>query len=184
MSKLILTTAKHIENHLDEKTSKWFAVYTHFKREKACAKELKNFGINVYLPIQSVTRRYTRKVKKLYLPLIPNYAFVKITKQEYVQVLKSPHVINFVKIAKNLISIPETEIELIKRVLGETQEICIDNNKLEIGDRVEVIGGQLTGLNGTLINKENNSYLRVYLNSIGFTLQISISSNLVRKTFP
>lgn len=181
MSKLISMAAEHYENHLDNHTPKWFAVYTHFKREKACAKELQQSGIEVYVPVQTVTRRYTRKVKKLQLPLIPNYAFVKITRQEYVRVLQSPYVINFVKIAKNLLSIPKSEIELVKRVIGEGEEVRVDNKSFEIGDRVEVIGGQLTGLKGTLVEKENNAFLRVYLSNIGLALEVSIAANLVQK---
>ena len=52
---------------------------------------------------------------------------------------------------------------------------------MEKGDLVEVIGGQLTGLKGVLIEKENNKYLGVQLTNIGISLKVSIATNLLRK---
>ncbi len=184
MSRLNNKQAGQFENHLDEEQPKWFAVYTQFKREKVAAKFLKQFGILHYLPIQSVTRRYARKVKKLELPLIKQYLFVKITTKEYIKVLQCPYVMNFVKFSNNLISIPQQEINLLKRILGEIQEIELDNILLEKGDEVEVIGGNLTGLKGVLIKKENNQYLSVRLTNIGLSINISIAAHLLRKIKP
>ena len=145
------------------------------------AKQLKQSGIEFYLPIQTVTRRYVRKVKKVELPLINHYIFVKITKQEYVRVLQCQHVVNFVKFNKNLVSIPEAEIALLKRILGEAGGGGVGKYSMEKGDLVEVIGGQLTGLKGVLIEKENNKYLGVQLTNIGVSLKVSIAANLLRK---
>jgi transcriptional antiterminator RfaH len=181
MSKLISNTAEHYENHLDMNTPKWFAIYTHYKREKIAAKELTKVGIQVYIPLQNVTRRYVRKVKKVELPLINHYVFVKITKQEYVRVLQCPYVLNFVKFSKNLISIPEEEIDLIRRILGEVETVQLENTIFQKGDEVEVIGGNLTGLKGILIQKENTQYLNVRLTNIGISLNVSIGTHLVRK---
>jgi transcription antitermination factor NusG len=181
MNKLISKAKEHHENHLDDSIPKWFAVYTHYKREKIAAKELAKTGIEVYLPIQTLTRRYVRKVKKVELPLINHYVFVKITKKEYVRVLQCPYVVSFVKFSKNLVSIPEEEIDLIKRILGEAETVQIDNTVFQKGDEVEVIGGNLTGLKGTLIEKENSQYLSVRLTNIGFSLNVSIAAHLLRK---
>ncbi|MFT5386627.1 MAG: transcription antitermination factor NusG [Saprospiraceae bacterium] len=181
MSKLISNTAEHYENHLDVVIPKWFAIYTHYKREKIAAKDLAKVGIQVYIPIQKVTRQYIRKVKKVELPLINHYVFVKITTREYTPVLQCPYVLNFVKFSKNLVSIPEEEIDLIKRILGEAESVQLDNIPFQKGDEVEVIGGNLTGLKGILIQKENNQYLSVRLTNIGISLNVSIAAHLLRK---
>ena len=184
MSELISKTTGHPENHLDDLTPKWFAIYTHYKREKVAAKHLANSGIEVYLPLQKVTRRYVRKVKKLELPLINHYVFVKITKRQYAKVLQCPYVLSFVKFSQNLISIPEQEIELIKRILGEAEAVELDQASLQKGDIVEVIGGNLTGLRGQLIKKENNQYLQVRLSNIGVSLNVSIAAHWLQKVRP
>ena len=181
MSKPISNNEENYENHLDDRIPKWFAVYTYYKREKIAAKQLKQSNIKVYLPIHTVIRRYVRKVKKVELPLINHYVFVKITKKEYSRVLECPYVVHFVKFNKNLISIPEEEIDLIKRILGEASTVELENTPFQKGDQVEVIGGNLTGLKGVLIEKENNKYLSVRLTNIGISLNVSIAVNLLRK---
>jgi len=180
MNKLISPSTTHYENHLDEILPKWFAIYTPYKREKMAASELKKAGIQVYLPIQTVTRQYVRKVKKVELPLINQYLFVKITANQYAQVYQCPYVMNFVKFSKNLISIPEEEIDLIKRILGEAETVQLENMPLQKGDEVEVIGGNLTGLKGTLIEKENSQFINVRLTNIGVSLNVSIAAHLLR----
>jgi len=176
------TNKEHFENHLDD-NPKWFAVYTNYKREKIAAKQLSQQNIQVYLPLLLVTKKYVRKVKKLELPLISNYLFVKISKKEYTKVLQCTHVLSFIKFSKNLISIPNYEIEIIRRVLGTQEVLSIDNN-FQKGDEVEVIGGEMTGLKGVFIKKENNQYLSVQLSNIGVAINISIATHLLRKIKP
>jgi len=170
-----------MENHLDNLEAKWFAVYTSHRREKIATRYLTNQGIQTYLPIQKHTRKYVRKIKVVELPLISHYTFVKITKSEYIKVLECPYVVRFVKIAQNLLSIPEEEIILLQRILGEFPDVDVDQSTFREGDFVEVIGGNLTGLKGILIKKENNQFFSVALDNIGLVLNISIAPKLLRK---
>ncbi len=170
------------ENHLDESIPKWFAIYTNYKREKIAAKYLSQQGITVYFPSYKVTRHYQRKVKEVELPLINQYLFVKITEREYVRVLQCPYVLHFIKFSRNLISIPEREISLIKRILGEKNFVKIGDTPLCKGDEVEVIGGCLTGLKGVFIKQENKQYLSIQLTNIGISLHVSVAVHLTRKT--
>ena len=181
--KLEITIKKRadFENHLHATEARWFAVYTSYKREKIAFKDLTANGIEAYLPLQNYTRRYVRKVKEVELPLISHYVFVKIMKSEYVKVLQSPYVVKFVKFSNNLISIPENEIELIKRIIGEGYAVEVNVDDFNTGDEVEVIGGKLTGLQGVLLEKENSHFLSVELKSIGLALKVSIAPNLLRK---
>lgn len=169
------------ENHLHPSEARWFAVYTSYKREKIAFKDLTANEIETYLPLQQHTRRYVRKVKEVELPLISHYVFVKIKKSEYVKVLQCPYVVKFIKFSNNLISIPEEEIELIKRIVGEGFFVEINADDFNAGDEVEVIGGKLTGLQGVLLEKENSHFLSVELKSIGLALKVSIAPNLLRK---
>ncbi len=173
--------AENHEIHLDSKEARWFAVYTKYKREKLVRQMLERKGIEVYLPINKVTRRWTRKVKKVELPLISCYVFVKILKSEYIKVLETENVLSFVRFSKNLLSIPEKEIELMKRITGEIEGVEVTTSMLNIGDDVEIIAGNLTGLKGKLIKTEGNKKFVVELISIGYSLQMEIDPKLLRK---
>lgn len=170
------------ENHLDEQEARWFAVYTRYKREKQVLKRLTEKGITTYLPIQRVKRYYTRKVKQVELPLISCYLFTKITKPEYIPVLDTPDVVKFVRFSKNLISIPEREIKLIQRVVGEDVEVEMEPRQhMRKGDEVEIIGGRLTGLKGTLVNREGQKHFVVELESLGYAMRMQVDPQYLRK---
>lgn len=169
------------ENHLDAEVPKWFAVYTRYKGEKMAFRQLAKKGVSAYLPLQKHTRRYTRKVKEVELPLISCYVFVKITTQQYVKVLETETVVDFVRFSKNLISIPEEEIDLMKRVLGENWEVEAEPFSLTPGDYVEIGAGNLVGLRGRLIDHRDKQQVLVDLERLGYSLRISVDKSLLRK---
>ncbi|MEL6635824.1 MAG: UpxY family transcription antiterminator [Bacteroidota bacterium] len=169
------------ENHLDEREARWFAIYTPYKREKMVCRQLQKKGVRAYLPIQTLVRRYTRKIRKVELPLISCYVFVQITKTEYVRVLETEHVLGFVKFAGNLIAIPEEEIDLLKQVLGEGMEVNVEKQSYHEGDTVEVASGNLVGTRGRLCAIQGKKQFLVDLEFLGYTLQINIDPKLLRK---
>ncbi|RMG76207.1 MAG: UpxY family transcription antiterminator [Bacteroidetes bacterium] len=176
-----MSTLTDYVNQLDVEEPRWFAVYTNYKREKLVHKLLDQKGIQNYLPLQKVTRRYARKIKTLELPLISCYIFVKIRKEEYVPVLETEHVLKFIRFSKNLIAIPESEIDIIRKVVGEGIEVEVEQtNRFEKGDEVEVVGGSLTGLRGKLIAAHGRKQFLVELDSMGYTLRMSIDGQLLQ----
>ncbi len=176
-----MLTNEEYENHLADDEPKWFAIRTNYKREKLVRKYLGKKEVEAYLPINKVTRRWERKVRKVELPLINCYLFVKITKSEYIKVLETENVLNFVRFSKNLISIPDEEIELLKRITGEYEDIEIAEVEYEEGDDVEIIAGNLTGLKGKLIEKNNTNKFKVKLEYLNYFLLLEVEKNLLRK---
>lgn len=174
-------TQTHITNQLDEQEARWFAVYTAYKREKIIRKRLTDRGIESYLPLLEYTRHYERKVRTVELPLISGYIFVKITKKDYVPVLETPDVVNFVKFARNLIAIPEAEIRLIQRIVGEAADVEVSADAFCEGDEVEIIGGKLTGLRGKLLSGNENKNLLIELTHTGLSLRLHIPPGLLQK---
>jgi len=168
-------------NHLDENEAKWFAVYTHYKREKRIQEALNAKSVHCFLPLLKVTRYYTRKIKKVELPLINCYLFVKIIKKEYIPVLETQDVVGFLKIGKNLISIPEHEINIMKMIVGQNVEVEVLPGLINKGDEVEIIGGQLTGLRGRFLDIQNEKNFLVELENMGYSLLINIEPKFLKK---
>lgn len=173
--------AVQYENHLHEKEARWFAVYTQYKREKLVERALSAQEIQVYLPLRKFTRHYTRKTRIVELPLINCYIFVKITKSEYVKVLQNEYVLGFVKFSKNLISIPEEEIEIMRRVIGDSSLLDIEQQTYKVGDKVEVIGGELTGLKGQLVELDGQKRMIIALENLGYSLHIQVAPELLQR---
>lgn len=170
------------ESHLSEEEPRWFAIRTRFKSEKLAHKQLLNRKIDAYLPIRHLTRRYGRKKREIDLPLINNFVFVKIVKKDYLTVLQTEYVNGFLKLGNNLLAIPETQIELIRRLLGENVEVeLVESTGLEKGDWVEVTMGPLLGMQGRLIQIRGKEKVLVDLITSGYSLEISIDNQLLRK---
>ena len=179
-----INNAPQHENHLDADEPRWFAVRTKFRSEKVALKQLEFNNVNAYLPIRNVIRKYGKKRRSTDLPLISSFVFVKITKSEYINVLKTEYVAGFLKFGNNLLSIPEHEIEMIRRLLGTDIEIEIENTELQKGDWVEVAIGPLLGLRGQLIQQEGKERFLVALTNSGYSLDIKIDKSILRKIEP
>ncbi|MBK9564384.1 MAG: UpxY family transcription antiterminator [Saprospiraceae bacterium] len=76
-----------ILNQLSDIELRWFAVYTKYKCEKYVQDHLNKKNVQTYLPLIQKTRRYTRKVKHLEVPMINCYVFVHIIKNQYIPTL-------------------------------------------------------------------------------------------------
>ena len=176
-----LSENEEYENHLDKNISKWFAIYTGYKREKIVAKDLTRKGIENYLPLTKVLRQWERKKRTVELPLLNCYVFVKITKSDYIRVLETENVVKFVHFSKNLISIPEKEMEIMKRIVGEGISIETKEISYVEGDKVEIANGNLAGLQGILIQKQGNNNFVIELNKIGYAFQMHIEPSLLIK---
>lgn len=171
------------ENHLDAVEPRWFAINTRYKCEKMAFRQLVRKGVPVYLPLQKHTRRYTRKIRVVELPLISCYLFVKITKADYVKVLETENVVGFVRFSQNLISIPEDEINLMRRILGEGWEVQAEKTTFVKGDEVEIAVGNLLGMKGVLVDvSEQKPQVLVELERMGYTLRISVDKSILVKT--
>ena len=167
-------------NHLSKTESKWFAIYTKYKCEKYVTDLLAKRGIAAYVPLITKVKQYTSRIKRYDVPLINCYVFVKITEDQYVKVLETQYVMSFIKQRQNLISIPEEEINLLKRIVGEIENVSAGNIEMEVGDEVEIISGNLTGIRGRLVETEGKNRFVVQLASIGYQLSMIIDKSLLR----
>jgi len=172
-----------ITNHLHESEPRWFAVHTRSKSEKFVQRMLSKKGIHAYLPIQKLLRRYTRSTRMVEKPLINSYVFVKIIKSEYVPVLETENVAGFVKFSKNMLSIPEDEIDVLRRItLEEGLDVEAIPGQFAEGDPVEISAGNLLGMKGRIVKLEGKRRMQVELGYLGCSLLITIDANFLAKT--
>jgi len=170
-------------NQLHETDSRWFAVFTRVKCEKMAQRQLHKKGIHAYVPLQRLLRRYQRSTRLTEKPLINCYVFVRITKPEYLPVLETENVLGFVRFNKDLIAIPEAEIELLRRItLEDGLEIEVAPGNFAEGDLIEIRAGNLAGLRGRIIRKANKQQFQVELQRLGFQLLLTVDAAFLEKT--
>lgn len=174
------TPISTIINDLSQTEDRWFAVYTKYKCEKYVVDQLSRKGIAAYVPLVTKTKRYDSRIKTSQVPLINSHVFVQIKKSDYVRVLQTEYVLAFIKQRKNLIHIPNDEINLLKMIVGELENIEASDISFDNGDLVEIIGGNLTGIKGNLIQKEGRHRFIVQLSTIGMQLAMKIDKSNLR----
>ena len=159
---------------------RWYAIRTRYKSEKVVAKALQQKGIEVFIPLMTRTRRYTRKIKHYEIPLINCYVFVRLDLSNKVRVLETEHATGFVGFNGTPSPISEDEIGLLRKVVGEIREVSSRPLTYAPGAAVEVIAGGLTGLHGKLVDYKGKEEFVVELMGVGYELQISIERKDLR----
>lgn len=168
--------------HLHETETRWFAIRTRPRCEKSVRQHLERSGITAYVPLQIFVRHYERKTRTVALPLIAGYVFVKINKSQYVGVLATPNVNGFIKSGPDLLSIPDDEIDVLRRITLEKdlEVAALPGTWLE-GDQVEIAAGTLAGLKGRLVSFAGKKQVQITLDRLDYRLLLTLDPGLLRK---
>lgn len=155
---------------------RWYAVWTRSRQEKSAAAVLETLHVPHYLPLKCETRQWSDRKQSVTVPLFSGYLFVRINPREEskLQVLKTPGVVGLVGNSSGPQPIPDEQVEQIRTVLNSGVEYW-SSPFLEEGDRVRVIRGPLTGIEGTLLRVNSQSRLTVSVDLIQHSLAVSVS---------
>ena len=148
--------------------------YTYPKAEKHVCKLLAEAGFEVYLPLQEVVRQWHDRKKKFQLPLFPNYIFVKTDFRRIYEISKFSRIVRCVRFNNNPSGLKESEIELIKKIENNYNNIVV-SNKLERGEKVTIEGGPLDGVQGIIEDYKDACKVIINIDSISYSLKVSLS---------
>lgn len=163
-----------------DSTKRWYAVYTKSRFEKKVAEELERKKVEYYLPLQKSLRQWSDRKKFIEEPLFKSYIFVRVSNQDYVEVLTTNGVVCYVTIGNEKIAIPDCQIEAVRTYLGEL-EIDKALNYFEEGNEVEIAYGSLKGLRGKLIDAKDSRKLIVQIDAIKQNITITLAAHLLQK---
>ena len=163
-----------------DQSAEWYAIHTKYKCEKYVVNALTSKSIKAYTPILTVTKKYTRKLVTREIPLINCYVFVKVKPVQFVKVLQTEYVFSFLKVGKELSTVKQEEIDLLKRITGEYNEVEAEEIEYLVGAEVEIVSGNLTGVKGILIEKQSKHNFLVELRSLSYQLKINVDPNHLR----
>jgi transcriptional antiterminator RfaH len=145
---------------------KWLAVYTKPRAEKKVEERLIKSGIEAFCPTYTTLRTWSDRKKKVELPLIPSYVFVKVAEKERLEVLKDIGVMNFIFWLGKPAIVREEEIQTLRTELKDTLI-----PEVKIGEVIKLNDGVFKGYEGKVKYVKNNS-LVIVLSSIGLTITI------------
>lgn len=152
-----VSTSRPIAN---AQRSDWYAIYTRPSHEKRVIEHFALREIECYLPSYRTSRRWRNRCKvELELPLFPCYVFACFHWRQRVRVLEVSSVLSIVGNGREPLPLQHSEIMSLRAGLGPRR--AEPHPYLNIGERVRIKSGPLTGFEGIVVRKANG--LRVIL---------------------
>ncbi|MBO9592167.1 MAG: UpxY family transcription antiterminator [Niabella sp.] len=151
------------------KEKNWYAIYTKPRWEKKVSKLLTNQNVMTYCPLNKVRRKWSDRMKTVWVPLLPSYLFVYIDKTEMQKVRETPGVINFVYIEGKPAIVKDFEVVRIRKFLSEFENVELEPFHPQRNQRVMVNQGILVEEEGRVIDLKNNK-VEVAIESLHYNL--------------
>jgi len=159
----------------------WYAVYTKSRYEKRLAENLREKGIEAYVPLRKVVRQWSDRKKLVAEPLIRSYCFVrpKPGPKQYREVLDTDGAVRFVWFSGKPAPIPNKQIDILKVITGADVEVDVLPGSLLKGSKVRINAGPLAGVTGELVSVAGRHKVLIKIDHLEQVLTISISPLLV-----
>lgn len=151
----------------------WYAAYTHARHEKKVAQQLEQRGIEHFLPLYRSVRRWKDRRKELDLVLFPGYVFVRVPASQRLRVLQLPGVSRFVTFNGQPAALVGNDIEALRNALAYGVH-AEHHPYLNVGRRVEVVGGPLAGARGILVRYKTNARIVISIDAIMRSVSVEI----------
>lgn len=161
----------------------WYAIYTRPRSEKKVHNLLIENGYNAYLPLMTTIRQWSDRKKKVQLPLISSYVFVKTNENNLKNILPTQGVSRVLKHLGKPAIIKDFEIENLKILLEDSDKIkFISDLRLQKGDSIIVKNGVFKGLIAECIEFNGKHRVIVRIEALGDLIEVNIPLSQVKKT--
>jgi hypothetical protein len=127
-------------------------------------------------------RQWKDRRRKLELPLFPGYVFVRLPFTERAKAISTPQVVCLVGGKTSPSAVSDEEIAWIK--LGLEHGRAEPYQYLNVGERVVISSGALSGLEGLLLKIRNSTRVAVALDSIARAFVVEIDACCVKPASP
>jgi transcription termination/antitermination protein NusG len=150
---------------------KWYALHTRSRFEQKVYEGLCGKSLEAFLPrIQVMSRRKDRR-KKILVPLIPGYVFVRslLVPEEYHQIIQTIGVVRMISFRGQ--PVPAEDLEISSLMILDGTDRTVQNRAfMRKGERVTIMEGPLRGLTG------------FYLRHKGKTDRVVVSVELLQRS--
>ncbi len=162
---------------------RWYALQLRSRWESSTAALLSCKGYQTFLPTYKNAKRGSARSKEVQGPLFPGYLFCRFNVCDRLPVLITPGVISVVGTGRVPIPVEESEIEAIQRMVstGMHVEPCL---YLELGQRVRIEDGALSGVEGVLTSFKGTRRIVVSISLLRRSVALEIDRCAVSAVQP
>ena len=150
----------------------WYALRTNGHHEKRVRDRLAGIGIEPFLPLTRQQRQWSDRKVLSELPLFAGYCFAHFSLKNRLPIMRLPGVVCIVG-SFGPEAIPDMELDAIRSVC-ESDRLVKRMDHLVEGMRVEVISGQLRGMQGQYIRQAGHDYIVVRMHLIQQAVAVHI----------
>ncbi len=154
----------------------WHVLYTKPRNEKKVAERLEKDGYEIFCPLVRTLRQWSDRKKKVSVPMFPSYVFARVDEKERLEIVKDPGVSHFIFWLGKPAIVREYEIQAIKKIEEHGEEITVEHNGLEKGQRMEITEGPFKGLVG-MVDKVDKRKVFVYIEQLDSKVSFKYNTN-------
>ena len=158
----------------------WYGLRVRSRSEPMATAALEGQGYAPFLPSYKVSRKWTDRTRQVDTPLFPGYMFCRFDPQRILPILMTPGVLGVVGFGKVPAPIEEREIDAIRAVVAAglpAQPWPFTHE----GDRVEITGGPLCGMEGIVAKFRNNQRLILSVTMLQRSVSVEVDPNWIRR---
>lgn len=149
----------------------WFAARTRKGQELAIREALNKLEVENFLPTKIETRQLKYRKKRVETPLIRNLIFIHATKQQACDIPNLHGIQLFYIISletRKMLVVPDKQMRdfIFLTNLAPDGLTISEEQKFTVGIKVQIMKGNLAGIEGTLTTIENNTYVTLSLKGI------------------
>ena len=129
----------------------WYALQVWVRKEGLVTAQLESQGLECFLPTYRSIREWSDRKKEVVQPLFPGYVFCRFDYSQRRPVVMTAGVLQVVGFGRVPTAVPDREIEALETAVASG----ISSQPwpyLEVGERVLIKTGKLSGLEGILVN--------------------------------
>jgi transcription antitermination factor NusG len=153
----------------------WYVAYTYPKAEKKIKRTLEQLGVDTFLPLYKAKKQWSDRVKTVELPVFPNYIFIHTSLSEMYILPRINGIVRYVKFGGKAATLNSNDMELLRMMLSENATVSSIETG-QIGMKLRISYGSLTGMEGTLIGRKGRDKLIVQIEFLNRVVSVEVSS--------
>lgn len=149
----------------------WYAACTTVNQEFRIKKLLDGLGVECFLPTHTVVRQWSDRKRVVEVPLIRSIVFVRTDPDRALSLLKehgmkARYMYDYAQ--RSILTIPDRQMEDFMFLIRHSQaeELQVLKADFAPGDKVRVVEGTLTGLEGELIRVEGKTQVLIRVSQV------------------
>ena len=157
----------------------WIVVRSKPRSEKIAYDQLKEKGIEAYLPLLKERRKWSDRKKWVEFPLFSSYLFAKIEIKNSIFVLQTNGVSSLVKFGEVIAIVQDEVVHAIKLAIDGGYQLTPAEYFIA-GNAVEVIEGPMRGVKGIVAQLKGKDRLVIKIDAIQQALSIDIDTRFIK----